>query len=668
MCGIAGVFGPRSDGTAEALAAMVAAQIHRGPDDSGAAFVELGDHLLALGQRRLSIIDLSPLGRQPMEHPQTGDLLVYNGELYNYKSFRRRLEAEGVRFQGHSDTEVMLSALVRWGPGVISQFCGMFAIAWFRRAQRTLVLARDPVGIKPLYYARTPQGFLFASEVRAILASSLVPRQISRRGLAGMLAYGAVQDPETIIDGVRSFPAGCYSETDMGDLLSSGPAAPVRYWSPPEAAPMIDPQEGAARVRSLLDEAVREHLVSDVPVGVFLSSGIDSTVIAALAAQHAPNLTTYTVGFADNEDLSETALAARTAAHLGLPHVDVQVTGAEALSYARQWLESLDQPSIDGLNTFLVAGAVKRAGATVALSGLGGDEIFCGYGTFRSASTALRYMRWLRRVPRPVRSLLARGAGLRMTSAARAKLRDMLESQGRLLDLYFLSRRMLSDRQLARLGIDAQELNLNDHFLDSAALDGLSIDERFPFAGISIMETRYYAGNTLLRDSDANGMAHSLEIRVPMFDTRLMDYAMSLTGSTRMPSGRPEKHVLRTGFSDLIGPQVLQQAKRGFALPIRRWMTTSMREECESAIESLKGGNLLRRDGIDAVWRAFLDEPQTSSWTRAFSLVVLGRYLARIGAFSMPRVRAHSHWRRTPSSNATFGINPSSASLRPRSA
>lgn len=668
MCGIAGIFSTRTDWVVSALDAMVAAQTHRGPDDSGVEVVDLGEQRLVLGQRRLSIIDLSPLGRQPMRHPGTGDLLVYNGELYNYRDIRRILESEGEVFRGHSDTEVMLHALVRWGSGALTRFQGMFAIAWFRRAARTLVLARDPVGIKPLYVTRRQGAFLFASEVRAILASGIVPPQISRRGLAGLLAYGAVQKPDTIIEEIRSFPAGCSQEFSLDAPIGSSAPPPIQFWAPPRADPSITTAAAARHTRALLNEAVRDHLVGDVPIGVFLSSGIDSTIIAGLAAKYAPNIMSYTVGFADNPDMSESVIAAHSAKRLGLPHTDVQVTASESIAAVRDWLDALDQPSVDGLNTYVVSGAVRRAGATVALSGLGGDEVFCGYNTFEEVPKAFRVMRWLRHAPPFVRAELARLLSLGRNAAVRAKMMEMLLSRGRLHDLYFLRRRSHSTRQLNNLGIDTAELGLNPHFLPDEALEGLTIDERFPYAAVSVLEMRYFTGNMLLRDSDTNGMAHGLEIRVPMFDTRVLDYALSLTGAIRMPRHKADKHILCSGFADILGPEVLGQAKRGFVLPIKRWMATVLRDECEAAIEKLKSVAVLRSEGVDHVWQSFLTEPESPAWTRAFTLVVLGHYFDRISAFPRPRDRDHSHWRRTPSSKAMVGAKPSSAPLRKRSA
>ncbi len=637
MCGIAGVISwaaGHSEDARRALSAMVCAQTHRGPDDEGQEFLDAGDCTVGLGQRRLAIIDLSPMGHQPMRHAASGDWITYNGELYNFKSLRRQLERDGVRFRGNSDTEVMLEALVRWGPQAVERFEGMYAILWYRAARRALVLARDHVGIKPLYVARTPTALLYASEVRAILATGLVERRINRRALGGVLAYGAVQEPDTFFRGIWSFPAGSWQEVSLGALPDKDPAPPVRFWRPPVTEESISPDAAAERLRATLGDAVRDHLVSDVPVGVFLSSGLDSTLVAGLGARHMGNLRTYTVGFADNPDMSESPVAARTAAAFGLPHIDVQITADQALGQARRWFESLDQPSMDGLNTYIVSGAVKQAGITVALSGLGGDEVFCGYPTFEDVPRLMRVMRPARLVPRPVRMLVAHGAAVGRSEAFRQKLTEIAGGDGDLAGLYFQRRRALSTRQLEALGISAAGLGLTVHFQPPEAVADLSeeIDAGHPAAAVSALETRFYTGNMLLRDSDTNGMAHSLEIRVPMFDRRVLDGFMSMPERIRMPRGKADKHLLRAAFPELLRPELLSLKKRGFSIPIRRWMVGPLREMCEGAIGSLAATGLVREAGVRKVWSAFVAEPESPIWSRAFTLVVLGVYIERMRA------------------------------------
>ena len=638
MCGISGVVVRTPERAQGSLRAMTDAQTHRGPDDSGQHVVDFSTSAVGFGHRRLSIIDLSPLGHQPMIHPTTGDLLVFNGEIYNFRTLRAELERDGEIFKGHSDTEVMLHALVRHGPSVISRFEGMFAFAWLRRADRKLVLARDHVGIKPLYVAWTKDAFCFASEVRAILASGLVDTSLSPRGLATVLAFGAVQEPDTIFHAVRTFPAGCWQEFDIDQVLSVEPGAPRRFWSPPKVDPSIDEERALDITRRELDRSIAEHLVADVDVGVFLSSGIDSTLIAGLAARHQRGIRAYTVGFADNADMSESPAAAETARAFGLPHVDVQIRTSDALDSVGRWLSSMDQPSMDGLNTYVVSQAVRQTGLKVALSGLGGDELFAGYPSFEDVPRLKRIMDALRSVPKPARGIVARLASIGKSQAYRQKLIEIVRTDGRLLELYFQRRRTMSDTQLASLGINAAAAGLSAVMIPPEALFGLELDESAPVAGVSQLETRFYAGNMLLRDSDACGMAHGLEIRVPFFDRRVIEGAMSFPDAVRVPAGRAEKHLLRRAFPDLLRPELLALKKRGFTLPISRWMSTSLRPFCEAAIANVKSCGMLDPRGIDQVWNGFLRQPTSQAWSRAFTLCVLGSYLGSTRGRMIPTI------------------------------
>jgi asparagine synthase (glutamine-hydrolysing) len=632
MCGIAGILATNQQLVRRALPAMSACQRHRGPDSEGEAYLPLGDrHLLGLGHRRLAIIDLSPAGHQPMVHPITGDQIIFNGEIYNFQVLRDELLAAGETFRGTGDTEVMLHALARWGPEAVARFQGMFAFAYYGNRNRRLLVARDSVGIKPLYVAKADGvPLMFASEVRSILASGLVSRRLDPRGVAGLLAYGAVQQPLTIFRDVSSFPAGCYQIWEA-DGTTRGP---VRFWDyPTSTRPDISEADAIDQLRAKLDAAVRDHLVADVPVGLFLSSGLDSTILAGLAARHTPHLNSFTVGFADQPDMSEQGLASETAKLFGLSHTNIDLTGKDAEDAAGRWLRSLDQPSVDGLNVFVISQAVRRAGMTVALSGQGGDELFCGYPSFRDVPRLRRLMRQVGWLPRAMRGLLGKVAAANRSHAVREKLVDMLQGDGSVLSLALQRRRAMSDSQIAALGLDAAELGLAPSFQPPEALATMaSLDGLDDVAAVSQVESRFYQGNMLLRDGDANGMAHSLEIRVPLLDQRILDLAYSLPGRLRLPPRSAGKHLLRTAFAAMLRPALAEQKKRGFTLPIRRWMLGPLRERCESALAKLKATGVLRPAGVDAVWSAFLRDPESPIWSRAFTLVVLGSYVQETGA------------------------------------
>lgn len=628
MCGIAGVVTRTQAVARRVVGAMTAAQFHRGPDDAGESVFAFGSDYLGLGHRRLSILDLSAAGHQPMINPRTGDQIIFNGEIYNFLELRRELESLGEQFIGHSDTEVLLYGLSRWGHAFLRRLAGMFALAFLNAREQTLLLARDPLGIKPLYVAQVGQTFLFASEVRAILASDLVPRRHSPQGLATLLAYGAVQHPFTIVQGIESFPAGCYQVIAASSQANR--LAPQPFWQyPTEIQRHADGLE--ENLAATLEQAVKDHLVADVPVGVFLSSGLDSTIIAGLAARHSARLRTLTVGFSDQPDMSELKLASETAKLFGLEHTEIQVAGAEAESAAIEWIQSLDQPSVDGMNVYLISKVVRAHGISVALSGQGADELFGGYPSFADVPQLRRMVRLMRWLPAGGRVGLARLLTRRRPESVRQKFIDIMRTNGAVADLYFHRRRMLSTDQMIAMGIDAAKLGLADCFQSPRVLADLRLCDEDIVWSVSQLESRFYQGNMLLRDSDTNGMAHSLEIRVPMLDRRVLDLILPVAGPVRLPNGRADKHLLRTTFSPLLRAALLAQRKRGFGLPIRRWMAGPMRDLCENAVGRLKSADLLRPGSVDAVWQAFLRDPESPAWSRAFTLCVLGLYLQRTG-------------------------------------
>lgn len=627
MCGIAGVIGPDRERVGQAVRRAAAALRHRGPDDHAVELHRFGDDWLGLAHRRLAILDLSPLGRQPMAHPPTGCRLVFNGEVYNFSALRRELERGGEHFRGGSDTEVLLAGLARHGPPFITRLEGMYALAAFDPRVPSLTLARDPLGIKPLYTALTPDGLVFASEVRAVFATGLVPRTLSRSGVAGLLAYGSVQQPLTLYERVRMADAGAWQVVRPGpDGVDCAP--PQVWWQTPwphtDAA--ADP---IATTRRLLGESVRDHLQSDVPVGLFLSAGLDSSTLAGLVAAHRPAVRAFTVGFAGQSAQDEVEVAAETARRLALPHTPIVIPAAAAEGAFRDWLAAADQPSIDGLNTFVVSRAVRGEGIKVALSGLGADELFGGYSSFRDVPRLSAVARAVRRLPPAVRGGLGAAAALLRPRSVRDKTADMLRGSGSVASLTLQRRRVLSDRQLHRLGLSPPALGLTADWLPA---DADPPPER-PELGwtVSAVESRYYQRHMLLRDADANGMAHGLEIRVPFLDRRLVEFVNRLPDAVRFPRGRPSKWLLRAAAADLLHADLLARPKTGFTLPIQRWMLGPLRSVCEEAVQAVRACGLLNPAGVSAVWNTFLAETdrQPWAWTRALAVVVLGDHLRR---------------------------------------
>ena len=642
MCGICGVITVDHRQAEPAVRRMMGAMIHRGPDDEGYAEMPLGGDesgaALGLGFRRLSILDLSPGGHQPMVNPATGDCLIFNGEVYNFRAIKAELAACGDFFSGTGDTVVVLHALSRWKERALEKFQGMFALAFYDAAERRLLLARDPMGIKPLYVAALSDRFVFASEVRAVQASGLVPIDPDVAGIAGMLAYGAVQSPRTVFEKIRSFPAGCSQWLDVGAVAGRSPPAQRRYWSFPERIEAVPAATAAGEVSRLLRAAVRRHLLADVPVGVLLSAGIDSTVIAAYAREYTSRLTAFTVGFGAMTLDDESGPAAQTAAILGIRHVTAQVDPTELPETWRTWLATMDTPSIDGFNTRVVSRQLEREGVVVGLSGLGSDELFGGYTNFGRAMRWSRMLRTLTFVPRHLRSgCVAAFDAFGGHTGVIEKFADLAASDGSIASATLALRRALSDRRLAALDLAAGDVGLAADYLDPPGPNRqeppLGAD---PFNAVSRLELVHYVGDTLLRDTDANSMRHSLEIRVPYLDRPLVDYVSALPGSVKRPVGGRLKALLRDACRDVLPEAVGKRRKTGFMLPIGNWMRHDVREECEAGIAVVEQLPFLDGREVRRLWDSFLAGGTAVHWSRPLALVVLGSYLGTGGAVAVP--------------------------------
>ncbi|HUE88535.1 MAG TPA: asparagine synthase (glutamine-hydrolyzing), partial [Vicinamibacterales bacterium] len=387
MCGIAGVLSHTPIVEIGALGtALGRALAHRGPDDQDTH--ESSDGRALLVHQRLSIIDCSPAARQPMRTADGRHWIVYNGEVYNHRALRQSLETDGVPFLTGSDTEVLLQLLVHRGPAALDTVRGMFALAWWDEARGALLLARDRFGIKPLYVAARAGTIAYASEIRPLLDAGLVPKNVDAAGIAAYLRWGSIPGPLTWIAGVESLTPGTWRQWTSDGATRCGQFADVRdLWT---GAPSGDrPEEFRACVTAALDDSVKAHLVADVPVGVFLSSGVDSALLAAIASRHAPAIRTYTVSVADSQ-LDEAADARAVAAALGTTHETLRI---DAPDVGRDWphlFAHLDQPTGDGVNTYYVARAVRQSGVKAVLSGIGGDEMFGGYPSFRRLPRLLR--------------------------------------------------------------------------------------------------------------------------------------------------------------------------------------------------------------------------------------------------------------------------------------
>jgi len=629
MCGIAGVFSVDPRQTEWAVRRMNRSQAHRGPDDEGLRALDVPGGRLVLGHRRLSILDLSAAGHQPMQNPATGDWIVYNGEIYNYPQLRRQLEAGGARFRSRCDTEAILHAFAKWGVECFQRFDGMFAVAIYDRKGQRIVLARDPLGIKPLYYGEGERSFVFASELRAIETSGLAPDEIDRRALASLMAYGAVPGPLTLRKDVRLLDPGSFACLPLDAKAGvKGKLERRRYWDFPASRPVPERAEAVQRVRELLAEAARSHLLSDVPVGIFLSSGLDSTAVATLCAGVEPEaVSTFTVSLADHPELDENGVAEETARLLGAKHHGVKLSDDEVRRCVHGWLEALDQPSIDGLNTYIVARAVRERGIKVALSGLGGDEVFGGYGTFRHLPRLARLARLGAWLPQALRGRMAELVFTGKSKAQRSKARDLARTRPTLRNIYFRRRRLFSDGEMEVLGFNADRLDLNEDFLPPETEPDRSLRHADASANVGILESRFYMGNMLLRDSDVFGMAHGLEIRVPFLDRRLTDYVFSLPGHLRVARRRVNKPLLVDAMAGRLRAEILNLGKRGFGLPQAAWMAGPLRERFRELIETTRQSGSMAPEGVTATWEDFLRDRKGPTWSRAWLLGALGAWM-----------------------------------------
>jgi asparagine synthase (glutamine-hydrolysing) len=540
---------------------------------------------------------------------------VLNGEIYNVKELRHLLELRGHEFRGTSDTEVVLNAYEQWGASCLPRLRGMFALAILDLRDGRVQLARDALGIKPLYYLMTSNTLAFASEVQALVVTGLADARVSEIGVESFLETGAVAEPETLIEGVRMLPPGTWLSWD-------GLAGEIhRYWDLQRAFERPHDSsswnETCRELRHVLERAVRRHLISDVPLGVFLSGGVDSTAIVGLASGVSnPPPQTISVDFAER-GYGEGKYMDLVASRFGTSHQQVRLSQADLIARLPAALSAMDQPTIDGINTYVVAGVARGAGLTVALSGLGADELFGGYGTFRLSAAAA----FARTLPKPIRSgaawTISRVLG---ATDSTAKVAQWLASDSPPApEVVF--------RELFSVGSRHRLLRARPSTLRRPTGRPSQLDA---FNRVSLSELRTYMLNTLLRDTDVFSMAHGLEVRVPFLDREVVEYVARLPG--HLKAGRGPKSLLVGSLTDILPSEVIRRRKMGFSLPLEHWMRDSLRDDIDDALrDSSFGGplaSLLDPDAVGDTWKAF--QAGRVGWARAWSLYVLKSWGQRL--------------------------------------
>ena len=639
MCGIAGgVFFDGRFGRDEIASVgqrMLAAIRHRGPDGEG---VWIPDDAGAdrspvplLVHSRLAIIDTSSAGRQPMTGRGLSLHLTFNGEIYNFRTVRAALEAEGHRFDSQSDTEVILRGYSTRGPRILDALRGMFALGIWNPDDRTLFLARDRFGIKPLYIASGDGWFLFASEVRALLATGLVPPVLDLHGLWHYLTYQAVPGPGTLIAGISMLDPGSTLVVDQ-----NGRPQRAVYWDLAGAARSVGPISRADcldRVRTLLAESVASHLVSDVPVGAFLSGGIDSSAVVALMREAGHTPRTFSVGFAESR-FDESAQAEEVARLVGSEHTSLRLDEARLLDQLPAALAAMDQPTGDGINTYVVSRAVRETGLVVALSGLGGDELFAGYPSFNRLPTLASAGAVWGLAPDTIRSLIARAArGLGGGSVAGEKVAAALASDGSLAALYPLMRQLLSRDQRLQLVAPHWRERLGavpDPYVERLQEGFARMNGAGWLSKVSYAEARTYMHDVLLRDADQMSMAHALEVRVPLVDHEVAAFVLGLDDRQKAPGDTP-KRLLVEALGAALPARIVHRPKQGFTLPFEPWMRGQLREFCEHHLgpDGLSGRGLVEPAQIRHLWESFLAGGPNVTWSRLWMLVALDHWLER---------------------------------------
>jgi asparagine synthase (glutamine-hydrolysing) len=566
MCGVAGAFtfGPAAKQIDQTVVERLnSQQRRRGPDGTGLWFSE--DRRIVLGHRRLAIIDTGPTGAQPMCDATGRWVISFNGEIYNYRSLREELERLGCEFRTNSDTEVLINVIAYWGDAGLRKLRGMYALALWDCVKGELWLVRDPYGIKPLYFTETAGTLWFASQARAL--ARCVPVNTSREaaGLIGFYLWGHVPEPFTWWAGIRMLPAGHVLRVRAGEECHMKPFARIEDAYVHRPARPLQPGE----LRSQLRDSVSHHLVSDVAVGVFLSAGIDSNVIAGLASELSPNLQSVTLAFdeyagTDDDEAPRAEAAART---FGLKHSVHRIGRSEFEAVINDFFDCMDQPTIDGLNTYLVSYAAAKLGLKVALSGLGGDELFGGYPSFRDVP---RLARWAL-LSRPVGKAIGRALRAIALPGMPPKLPGLFTHSASLTTAYLLRRGLYLEDELDTL-LDESWISeglerLATQSALAATLAPLRAAATPEHAQIAALESCWYMRNQLLRDTDWSSMAHGVEVRVPFVDFALIESLGPAIASISPPSKRD-----LAACSDRMPPAIYERSKTGFTTPVRKWI------------------------------------------------------------------------------------------------
>jgi asparagine synthase (glutamine-hydrolysing) len=614
MCGISGIlhFSSILDSD-NRVREMTNAMVHRGPDAEGF----YNDDCISLGHRRLSIIDLSDSANQPFIDNSGNYILVFNGEIYNYLQIKSQLH--DYNFITSSDTEVLLAAFCKWGIDCVKKMDGMFAFALWDKQTETLWLARDRMGVKPLYFFNQEKTFAFSSEKRSLLSSDLISRKIDHQSLFEYLSYQSTGYPNTIINNIQELKAGTYFKITRSSIDS------VAYWKLTDIEPIgsIDSVNVRKTVFDKLQSAVSKRMISDVPMGAFLSGGIDSSaVVALMSLNSSTKINTFNLAFSEKE-YDESGYAEIVARRFGTYHAKYLLRPDDFLAQVEGGLNSMDSPSADGINTYVLSGAIRDAGLKVALTGIGGDELFVGYPGF------LQYYKLNKlygsyQLSAPMRKMVAQALHFSKSNKLKRIASMLMIGNASIDEVYPIIRQILSPSYIKKfIHTDVQSSSLSSQLQQSKK----EIEHFGLFSHYSIAEYIGYTQHTLLKDADQMSMSVGLEIREPFFDHHLIEYVLSLPDSIKYPMY--PKQLLVEALSPLLPDEIVHRKKQGFVLPWEKWMRKELFEFCDSQIKNLSERDFIKGKALVQYWNKFLKHDPSVRWMELWQFVVLGKWLEK---------------------------------------
>jgi asparagine synthase (glutamine-hydrolysing) len=613
MCGIAGILNKQETVQPDQIRRMTDSMCHRGPDAEGIYI----DKELAFGHRRLSIIDLSDAANQPFEDVSGRYVIIFNGEIYNYAEIKPLLS--DYPFRTHGDTEVILAGYIRWGADCLTHLRGMYTIVIWDKQNRELFIARDRLGVKPLYYFHDEQQFIFASELRAILSIGKTNRRIDQTAIAEYFRYQSVGFPFSPVEGIRQVEAGTWMRVKNGSVQTR------KYWDATDKNfefHFTEKKEVEQKVKELMLQSVKRRLVSDVPVGAFLSGGIDSSAVVGLmveAGDASPN--TFTIAF-DESEYDESKYADIVAKKFNTRHVQVRMKPEVMLDELTNALDAMDSPSGDGINTYVVSKAIHKEGIRVALSGVGGDELFVGYPIFENY-IRLQKKSWAWKLPLALRNGLS---GLLGKGEKKDRMRQLLAADSPSIEnAYPILRQLISPEVLKELTSlhETEKETLVSQL--NAKRDAIS---KLPFySQITAAEYLGYTQNTLLKDTDQMSMANSLEIREPFFDQDLVEFIMSVPDSFKAPLY--PKSLLVESLRPLLPDEIVHRKKQGFVFPWKEWMKKELRVFCETRIHHIAQRDFIQGDHLKMEWNRFLSGDPNIRWQQIWLFVVLEYWMEK---------------------------------------